>query len=44
MNDDETVGAQGIEFWTTITEQELDRHSKGQQVLGYIDKSKDNLV
>jgi hypothetical protein len=34
--EDEKVGAQGIEFWTSIAEEELSRLRKGAPVKGYI--------
>ena len=35
-HDDEKVGAQGIEFWTSLAEEELRRRKIGGYVVGYI--------
>ncbi len=35
-NDEQSVGAQGIEFWTSLAEEELRRMKKNAYVKGYI--------
>ena len=35
-NDDPMVGIQGIEFWTNLTEQEIERDKKGLSSKNYI--------
>ena len=35
-SDEQGVGAQGIEFWTSLAEEELRRKKKGGLVKGYI--------
>jgi hypothetical protein len=35
-DDDEKVGAQGIEFWTSLAEEELRRRNIGGYVKNYI--------
>ena len=35
-NDDEKVGAQAIEFWTSLAEEEQRRRKIGGHVVGYI--------
>ena len=35
-HDDESIGLQGIEFWTTLTEQEIYKESKGLPTKGYV--------
>jgi hypothetical protein len=35
-SDDEKVGAQGIEFWTSLAEEEQRRKKVGGHVVGYI--------
>lgn len=43
-NNQEKVGAQGIEVWTTIAEEEFDRISNGKLVKNYIMREKENLI
>ncbi len=42
--EDEKVGAQGIEFWTSIAEEEHSRKKKGGLVKGYIAQSSSSLI
>ena len=42
--DDEKVGCQGIEFWTTIAEVEVSRAEKQATTLNYIATVKDFLI
>ena len=42
--DESKVGAQGIEFWTTMAEEELHRTKKGKNVMNYIRNCKDDLI
>ena len=44
MQDDSKVGAQGIEFWTTLAEEELVRERKGAHLMNYIKNCKDDLI
>lgn len=44
LHDESRVGAQGIEFWTTLAEEELNRERKGSSVLNYIKTCKDDLL
>jgi len=43
-SDASKVGAQGIEFWTTMAEEELNRGRKGLPVKNYIRNCKDDLI
>lgn len=43
-NDEQTVGAQGIEFWTTLTEEEIHREKKGLVCKNYIRSNSSDLV
>ena len=43
-NDEQTVGAQGIEFWTTLTEEEIHREKKGLICKNYIRSNSNDLV
>jgi len=43
-NDDEKVGAQGIEFWTSLAEEEIRRRKINGNVIGYIARSATALV
>lgn len=40
----EKVGAQGIEVWTTIAEEELEKMQGNKPIKNYIAKEKDNLI
>lgn len=42
--DDEKVGAQGIEFWTSLAEEELAKQRKGIPIKAYIHHSCSDLV
>jgi elongation factor P--beta-lysine ligase len=44
LHDEGKVGAQGIEFWTTLAEEELSRERKGAHVMNYIKNCKDDLI
>lgn len=44
LNDETNVGAQGIEFWTSIAEEELERLKKNQPIKDYIRKSQNDLI
>lgn len=44
LHDEGKVGAQGIEFWTTLAEEELARERKGANVMNYIKNCKDDLI
>lgn len=44
MHDESKVGAQGIEFWTTIAEEELQRERKGVGSMHYIQNCKNDLI
>ncbi len=43
-NDEQSVGAQGIEFWTTLTEEEIYREKKGLPIKNYIRNNCNDLV
>ena len=43
-NNQDKVGAQGIEVWTTIAEEEFERQSNGKLVKNYILREKENLI
>ncbi len=40
-NDEQSVGAQGIEFWTSLAEEELSRKKKNGNMKGYIAQCND---
>lgn len=42
--DESAVGLQGIEFWTTLTEVEIEREKKGQATKQYIRNSSADLI
>ena len=42
--DDQKVGCQGIEFWTTLAEVEISRIEKGANTMNYIATCKDFLI
>jgi hypothetical protein len=42
--DDEKVGAQGIEFWTSLAEEELRRRKLNSHVKGYIAQASTDLI
>lgn len=43
-NDQSKVGAQGIEFWTTMAEEETSRLRKGLPIKNYIRNFKDDII
>lgn len=43
-NDDEKVGAQGIEFWTSLAEEEYSLIKKGIECKGYIKNCYNDIV
>ena len=43
-NDEAQVGLQGIEFWTTLTEEEISREKKSQATKSYIRNSSLDLI
>lgn len=44
LHDEQNVGAQGLEFWTALAEEELIRERKGANVMNYIKNCKDDLL
>lgn len=44
LHDDGKVGAQGIEFWTTLAEEELLRERKGAHLMNYIKNCEGDLI
>ena len=44
LHDESKVGAQGIEFWTTLAEEELTRERRGAHLMGYIKNCKNDLL
>lgn len=43
-HDDEKVGAQGIEFWTSLAEEEQRRKKIGGYVVGYVEQCHTDLL
>lgn len=43
-NDEAAVGLQGIEFWTNLTEVEIEREKKGHPTKQYIRNSSTDLI
>jgi importin subunit beta-1 len=44
LQDEEQVGAQGLEFWTSLAEVEIKKLKKGGQIVGYINQCNTQLV